>query len=410
MIFIEGDVLCISDIDSRIYKYDLRNYKKIFIVGAGKSSTQMALNLEKIFSTYTIQGCIVTKYGFAEKLNYLDVIEAGHPLPDGNSLKAGERISQIIKTAGKNDLILVLLSGGASSLLALPKENISLDDKIYITNKLLKKGANISELNFIRKSLSKIKGGGLSRLAYPAEVVSVILSDVLYHKLDLVGSGPTLNFVCNDELFIKILRKYHFDEDFIKSLIVKLKGSQQNDKLIKSENILIANNDSMLKSIVQEAKRLGYKPFVLKEKIVGDVRSASKKYIRSVTKIIRQHENEKKICIISGGETTVEVKGSGRGGRNLEFALLLMNDIAQIPGSLILSAGTDGDDGNSGVAGGIVHSNSRKIMHKNAINYRQLLEDNDTLSFFETLGDTVNIGHTGTNVMDVQVFLKIQKE
>ncbi|MBA3071044.1 MAG: DUF4147 domain-containing protein, partial [Nitrospirae bacterium] len=347
--------------------YQDNNFKKLIVVGFGKAASAMAKAMEDELPDLIDTGIVVTKYGHAEntefgvksselgpkKLKKIKVIEAGHPVPDENGLNATEEIIKLLKNADENTLVVCLISGGGSALLAAPYEDISLDEKQKITQLLLKAGADINELNTVRKHISNVKGGRLAEIAYPAKIVSLILSDVIGDRLDVIASGPTSpdKTTYNDAL--QVLKKYALMDKVPRSIIEILnKGvnniipetpKDDNPAFEKVENIIIGSSRKTLEAAKTKAESFGLQTEVISSEITGEAREVGRQLAIKTRDALSVRRDEK-ICLISGGETTVTVKGAGIGGRNMELALAFAMEIEGIEGITLLSAGTDGTD------------------------------------------------------------------
>lgn len=397
-------------IEKNIYNLDL--YENIYVIGAGKAVCSMALSVEEILGDRIARGIIVTKYSHKKNLSRIEVIEAGHPMPDENGVKAVEKIIGLLKGIKRGDLIIVLLSGGASSLLPAPNENISLNDKKIVTGLLLKSGAAIDEINAVRKHISRIKGGQLASLIYPAEAVCLILSDVIGDRLNVIASGPTVPDNSTFKDAIDILKKYSIwnntPRPVINYLLKGLKGEiaetpkPANPAFRRINNIIIGNNKAAVSAAEKKAKELGYHTMVLSTFVEGEAREIGKLF-GAIAKEIAEFERpiKRKACIIAGGETTVTVKGKGKGGRAQEFALSAALMINGLKDAAIVGVGTDGTDGPTDAAGAIADGTTVKRANEKGLDVKMYLENNDSYSFFKKLNDLIITGPTNTNVNDL---------
>ncbi len=369
----------------------------------------MARAAEQTLGPRIRAGFVNTKYGHAPSgadpqvgarppglatgsLRRIEVLECGHPIPDEHGMRGAERIAEIACSAREGDLLLCLISGGASALLPLPPLGISLAQKQTITERLLARGATIDEFNCVRKHMSRIKGGQLARLAYPASVCSLILSDVIGERLDVIGSGPTAPDHSTLADAKAILEKY--------GIRAKLAGEtpKPGDPVFRNvRNILVGNNRLAVAAGAAKAKELGFRTVILATEIQGEAREIARVYAGIAKELARAG---KPVCVISGGEPTVTVRGKGLGGRNQEFALAAAIDIAGLKDVVIFSAGTDGTDGPTDAAGAFATGST--ALHANA---QAALANNDSYHFFEAAGGLVKTGPTGTNVMDIQIVL-----
>ena len=397
--------------------FSIKEWEHIYVIGAGKASAAMALETENILGNYIEKGIVVTKYNHALPLQKIHCIEAGHPLPDDNSISAGKAIMKIVQQAGEKDIIISLISGGASALLADHPPGISINHLQELFELLLRSGATIDEMNIVRKHLSEIKGGQLARAAYPATMVSLILSDVIGDPLDVIASGPTAPDPASFNDAYEVLEKYKLREKVhpvIMEWIQKgLDGSipdtpKTGDKIFKRTfNHLIANNRIALKAAAEKARALGYAPFILTGKLKGEAREQAREFIEYLSK----QYCTKPACILMGGETTVTIKGRGKGGRNQEFALAALVELTknysvnERPIPLILSAGTDGSDGPTDATGAMVDAETIDAVKKLSLEVTAYLNDNDSYNFFRQAGGHIITGPTQTNVMDIVIAL-----
>jgi glycerate 2-kinase len=396
----------------RRLRIDPAPYRNIFVIGAGKASAQMARAIERLLGTRISGGLISVKDGHGAKLRRIEIHECGHPLPDARGVASARRIAQIASQAGPDDLVICLISGGASALLPLPAPPITLAEKQKTTRLLLHCGASIHEINCVRKHISRIKGGQLARLAYPATLLTLILSDVIGDDLDVIGSGPTVpdrsTFADARAIFEKyrIWNKLPFPvRDRLSSAVEET--PKPGDKIFENtNNIIVGSNALAVNAAAIEARRLGFHTLVLSTFIEGEAREVARVHV-AIAKEIRATGRPLKTpaCVISGGETTVTIRSSGLGGRNQEFALAAALDIAGLRDVAILSAGTDGTDGPTDAAGAIAYGTTLAHAEKLGLDAAAFLAHNDSYRFFETTGDLIKTGPTGTNVADVQVIL-----
>ena len=396
--------------------FDLDAFDKIFVVGSGKASSAMAQTIEEIFGDRLTKGVITTKYGHLLPLKKIKIIEAGHPIPDQKGYEGAKRIQRLLKESGPKDLVIFLLSGGGSALLPFPASHIDLKEKQEATQLLLDCGADIKEINTIRKHISMIKGGWLAKWAYPSTVIGFILSDVVGDQLDVIGSGPTVPDHSTFEEAWEILKKY----DLLKEISLSIQKQLRSGKEGKVEetpkpgevvfekvyNSLIGSNILALLEAKKEAESLGLNTVILSSSIEGETREAAR-FHTAVAKEVISSENPipRPACILSGGETTVTIKGNGLGGRNQEFVLAGALEISGIEKVVILSGGTDGSDGPTDATGALADHTTVQRAKNMGMNPKVYLENNDAYSFFQKLGDLLITGPTHTNVMDVRVLL-----
>jgi len=408
--------------------FDLDDWNGLIVIGAGKATARMALAIEHICGNRISGGCIVVKYGHTETLQYIPMIEAGHPIPDENGVRGASEILSLCSAADTRTLVINLMSGGGSALLPLPGRHrasghditFSLNDKQVVTRLLLECGATINEINCIRKHLSGIKGGQLARAIAPATSVSLILSDVVGDRLDAIASGPTVPDPTSYADVGQILGKYrltHKMPDKLQELVrlgqagVVPETPKPGDPLFtRTTNFLIGTNFLSLQAAAQRARQLGYKPVILSSQITGEAREVAKVFY-GIGKDARKHRllGEGDLCIIAGGETTVTIRGQGKGGRNQEMALAFLAEIASCPedaeGLAFLSAATDGNDGPTDAAGACVHKGLLALARASDCDIDTYLNDNNAYAFFDRIDRLLKTGPTNTNVCDLQLML-----
>lgn len=391
---------------------DLDRYEHIFVVGAGKAGGTMARAVEQFLGDRISLGCVNVKDGDAAKTQHIELRYCGHPFPDERGLSGAKRIAEICGEAGKQDLVICLLSGGASALTPYPAPPITLAEKQETTRLLLDCGASIHEINAVRKHISAIKGGQLARIAAPAHVLSLILSDVVGDDLDVIGSGPTAPDSSTFQTAFAILEKYRLRDRVPARVRERLRNGatetpKASDPLFENvENIIIGSNQKSLESAARAAKDLGYKTMILSSGIEGETRDVGRMHA-AIARQIRTYGQPMRppACVISGGETTVTMSGgTGKGGRNQEFALAAAIDASGLEDILILSAGTDGSDGPTDAAGAMADGATVKRARLSA---PEALLHHDAYPFFQEVGDLVITGSTGTNVMDLHLILVI---
>jgi hydroxypyruvate reductase len=407
----DSDALIVSG-----HEYDLKNYARVMVVGAGKASAAMAAAVEEIVGDRISEGLVNVKYQHVEKLEKVRLNEAGHPLPDESGLAGARQMAEMLGRAGERDLVLCLISGGGSALLPLPADGISLSEKQEVTKKLLACGATINEMNAARKHLSKIKGGQLARLAHPATVIALILSDVVGDPLDVIASGPTAPDNSTFADVKNLFTKYELWKNLPKPIAARIEKGiageiaetpKADDAIFsKVQNVVIGSNILALRAAEDMAKSLGYHPLVLSSFVEGETRDVAQVHAAIAKEIlVSGNPLSRPACVISGGETTVTLRGSGKGGRNQEFTLAAAIAIAGLQDTLIFSAGTDGTDGPTDAAGALCDGETVSRGAAAGLNANQHLEQNDAYPFFQTLGDLVITGPTNTNVMDLRLIL-----
>lgn len=396
--------------------YDLDRFKKIFIIGAGKATASMAQAAEKILASRITSGIISVKYGHSMPLDYTSVIEAGHPVPDENSVTAANKILDTARKAGEDDLVICLLSGGGSSLLCLPAEGISLEDKQAAIRLLLSCGAKIEEINTIRKHLSGIKGGRLARAVWPARLLVLIVSDVIGDRLDVIASGPAVADPSTYSQALSIISRYGIYKKMPGSVIAHLEAGvrgvieetpKPGDSCFETAaHFIVASNKTAIETAAMEAERRGYNALVLTTMLEGEARQAAL-FLTSVAKEIKKNKRPvpPRACIIAGGETTVTIRGKGKGGRNQEMALAGALAMEGEEDMVMLCCGSDGTDGPTDAAGAVSDPYTAQKARSAGIEPEIYLEKNDSYNFFKKIGGHVITGPTQTNVMDIYMVL-----
>ncbi len=400
--------------------YDLGRFARIIVIGAGKGTAQMAKAMEEILGDRIDQGIIIVKYGHGRLLEKITQREAGHPLPDESGMRATAGIRELLKAAGEESLVICLLSGGASSLLVAPAEGISLNDKRVTTELLLSSGADIHELNAVRKHLSSVKGGRLAEIAYPATIITVMLSDVIGDRPDVIASGPMVPDPTTFRDALNVIHKYSLEKKLpsgVFSLLhMGVSGVMPDTPksgaafFQKTRNIIAGSIRQSLDAAWKRAEELGLKTELLSSELQGEAKDAAHVLAsRALGARSSMGSGDKPRCLLSGGETTVTVRGTGKGGRNQELALAFALRIEGERGITMLSAGTDGSDGPTDAAGAIVDGETVPTARAFGMDPAVYLENNDSYTFFNRLdalsGQAYHVmtGPTGTNVMDIQI-------
>jgi len=396
--------------------YHLPQYKNLYVIGAGKATAPMAAALEDILEDRISEGIITVKYDHLADLQRIHLIEAGHPLPDPNGEKGANAILNLVKKSGKDDLILCLISGGGSALLPLPFSGITLKDKQDTIKVLLSCGATIHEINTLRKHISKIKGGRLAQAAYPATIISLILSDVVGDDLDIIASGPTVPDSSSFADCMEILERHHIKDKIPESISNHIESGisgkiSETPKtgapaFKRTQNLIIASNIESLIAAKDKAEHLEYNVILLSSMIVGETRYAAQIHGAIAKEIIKTgNPLSPPACILSGGETTVTISGNGLGGRNQEFALAAAIDISGHKEIVVLSGGTDGTDGPTDAAGAFSDTYTLERAKEMGLDPYHFLANNDAYHFFKKLDDLLITGPTNTNVMDLRILL-----
>jgi glycerate 2-kinase len=399
-------------VERRLREKNYSKFRNIFVIGAGKAGASMAQATERVLGRRITAGLINVKDGHLAKLRRIELNECGHPLPDERGAAGARGIAQIAAAAGPGDLVLCLVSGGASALLPLPAEGITLEEKQSVTRLLLASGANIHEINAVRKHLSLIKGGQLARLAAPAAVEALLLSDVIGDDLDVIGSGPAAPDASTFAGAVAILQKFNLMDRLPASVKSRLEQGvrgeieetpKPGDPLFaRVRNVVVGSNRLALTAAARKARELGYRTLVLASGVQGETRDIAGMHAAIAHEIVDSSEPVRPpACIITGGETTVTLKGEGLGGRNQEFVLAAALGIAGLDNVVVFSAGTDGSDGPTDAAGAVADGNT---LARNS-EAQRFLDRNDSYHYFEPLGDLIKTGPTNTNVMDVRIVL-----
>lgn len=406
-----GGVLKVGPVPYRLDQFD-----RIVVLGAGKASAAMAKALERILGSRISAGLINTKYGHLEKLKRIELNECGHPVPDQAGIDGARQIAALAESCSARDLVFCLISGGASALTPLPVPPITLEEKQAATKLLLASGATIHEINSVRKHISGIKGGQLARLAAPATVVALMLSDVIGDSLDVIGSGPTAPDMSTFASAWAVFEKYGIAERLPSAVAERFRAGMAGEIaetpksgdtcFRKAQNLIVGSNRLAVDAAAARARELGYKPLVLSTLIEGETKDVAAMHAAIARETLLSGRPAKPpVCLISGGETTVTIRGEGLGGRNQEFALAAAIALDGIPGIVAFSGGTDGTDGPTDAAGAIADGATVARAQALGRNPAATLAANDSYHFFEALNDLVKTGPTGTNVMDVRLML-----
>ncbi|MBI5308906.1 MAG: glycerate kinase [Planctomycetes bacterium] len=395
--------------------YNLDAYKNIYVIGFGKASGYMAVALEEMLNERITSGVVNVRYGYSAPCRIVKVNQAGHPLPDVAGMQGTREILRLVNNVGENDLVFCLISGGGSALFELPCNGITLEELRQTTELLLKCGARIDEINTIRKHISQVKGGRLAKLCR-GEIVSLVLSDVVNDPLDAIASGPTASDNTVFSHCERILAKYRISPKI--PLSVKkhihngLEGKaeetpKETDAAFhKVQHVIIGNVGTALRAAAEKAKALGYHTSIHSSSIEGEAREAAKIFGAMAREIHASGNPAKRpACIIAGGETTVTMQRHGLGGRNQEFTLSAALEIDGLANTVILSAGTDGTDGNTDAAGAVADGLTIARAKELRIDPEAHLSGHNAYDFFKSQNSLVMTGPTKTNVMDIVVLL-----
>lgn len=411
--------------------YDLATFERIIVVGAGKATARMALAVESLLGNRIAAGLVVVKEEHTAPLKIIEQVEASHPVPNKAGIAGAQRILDMVRAADEKTLVICLLSGGASALLVAPADGVThggltLPDKQEATRLLLNAGASINELNAVRKHLSAVKGGRLAQVAYPAQLVTLIISDVIGDAQDVIGSGPTSPDNSTFAEAWAVIEKFGLQKklpprvaDYLQRGIAGQvpETVKANDTCLnKTHNMIIAGIHQALDAANEMAVQLGYSAQIISDALQGEARDAARFLAQTARDELAGMQVNQRRCLLCGGETTVAVRGNGKGGRNQEFALAFALEIEGLRGVVMLSAGTDGNDGPTDAAGAMVDGNTASHARELGLDPLRYLANNDSYAFFQQLDSAsgahshFKTGPTGTNVMDIQVVLLIKED
>ncbi len=384
---------------------------KLTVIGAGKAGAPMAQAVEEIVKPDDYLGAVSVKYGHIAPTEFILLYQAGHPLPDENTLRFTHSLVSLLEEQTKNDLVLCLFSGGASALMELPVESVTLDDLRVFTKELLRCGATIYEINSLRKHISRVKGGQIARLAQPARVVSLILSDVLGSPLDVIASGPTAPDSSTFADCLVIVEKYQLRATFPRSILAHYERGtrgeiaetpKENDAMFaRVTNLIIADNQIACDAAANAARARGYEVQLLSTQMQGEAREIGKQLGQRAKRDMRAVP----LCLLGGGEPTVTLRGNGKGGRAQELVLAAALEIDGDDEIVVMSAGTDGTDGPTDAAGAIADNTTLLRARAMGLDARAFLQNNDAYHFFAALNDLIITGPTNTNVNDLMIVL-----
>lgn len=397
--------------------YSLSPEQKIWVIGSGKASSSMAEGLEDALGDLIADGMVICPYGTKKRTPHIQQFEAAHPIPDENSIAAGYEIVDFIRQVPAGDILIYCLSGGTSSLLCLPYPELDIEDIQQTYQLLLSSGANIHEMNIVRKHLSVVKGGGLLGYMNPnVQLIDLIISDVPGDKLEDIGSGPTTPSQSTSNDVVNILHKFNIYDKIpinVRSFLNKRvqeesneeKAAKQND-LVHHQIVMLGTANKLAQRAGEMAEKKGYHILVSSDSYNGDVKKISKKISSDAISVLSRDEPvEKPAALIFFGESSVEVKGNGKGGRNQEMALASAISVEGQHHITMLSVGTDGRDGPTDAAGAIINSNTALVARKKGLEPENYLQNNDSYTFFSEMDSLIKTGPTGNNLMDLQIVL-----
>ncbi|MBY0438131.1 MAG: glycerate kinase, partial [Burkholderiales bacterium] len=385
---------------------------RVLVIGAGKAAASMARAVEAAWASDLdrIEGMVITRYGHALPCRKIEVVEAGHPVPDAAGVAATARLLERVSGLAAGDLVLCLISGGGSALLACPPPSVPLEDKQALSRALLASGADIGEMNCVRKHLSRIKGGRLALACHPARLVTLAISDVPGDGLETIASGPTVADTTTAADALRVLARYRLHEPASALAFLRTAGAETpkpgDPRLANAVTRLVARPQDALEAAAAVARAAGYAPLILGDAIEGEARDVARVLGAMAMQVVRHGQPVPPRCVLlSGGETTVTVRGKGRGGRNVEFLLALAAVLRGQAGVHAIAADTDGIDGAGPAAGALIGPDTWLRAGQAGLDPAALLADNDGHAFFECLGDAVVTGPTHTNVNDFRAIL-----
>jgi glycerate 2-kinase len=403
-------------------QYELDKFKRVVIIGIGKAAFPMAAAMEEILDDWLETGIILTKDGYTAsasrmgqgRLQRTRIFVSGHPLPDARGVTAAQEISHLLQSLNNNDLVIFLISGGGSALLNSPVIGVTLDDLQKFTNLLLRSGATINQLNTLRKHLDLVKGGGLARLAYPAVMVTLVLSDVIGDPLEVIASGPTVADISTFEDAWSVIEQFNLETEIPVSIHSYLDQGRRGEVpetlkpgapvFDRTQQLIIANNYQAVSAAARQAGESGLEALILTSFLQGEAREAGRMMAALARQIRATGEPVKPpACLIAGGETTVTIRGDGKGGRNQELALASLSELAGLSKVVLVALATDGGDGPTDAAGAVVTGESLERALSMGLDPQKFLERNDAYPFFEKLGDLLLSGPTQTNVNDLTI-------
>lgn len=398
------DNLPYKAVENALSEFKLKDKDNIYILSIGKAAWTMCKAACDCLDDKIRKGIIITKYGHSQgDLEKITIIEAGHPITDENSIKGTEMAIDMANSLSENDILLFLISGGGSALFEKPLGDLTLDEIIDINNQLLLSGADIVEINMIRKRLSAVKAGRFAKIAHPAKVFTIVLSDVLGDRIDSIASGPAAADLTTSTEALKVIDKYGIK---VPGKVMDYLSIETPKQIENVETIVTGSVKTLCYSAAKHAESLGYKPYILSTTMNCEAREAGK-LIGSIAREINNGKYTLKspCAVIFGGETVVHITGNGKGGRNQELSLAAANEIEELEDVILFSIGSDGTDGPTDAAGGIVDGRTKGILLEKGIKIEDALQNNDSYNALKAANALVITGPTGTNVNDLTVLL-----
>jgi len=398
------------------FEQELISLNSVYLIGAGKAVLPMALAACEVIGVDLEKGILIAKHennAIQSKLpEYVTTLTGDHPIPSEKSVDSTRKMVEVLSNLKADDLVIFLLSGGGSALMTLPFDTISIEDLKQVTEELLRSGATIEEMNIVRKHLDTIKGGGLARKVYPAKLITLVLSDVVGDALEAIASGPTVADASTFANALEVLNKYYLTEKTSPKIIEHLElgkiGSlpetvKQDEKFLKYSQIhIIGSVQTAVQAAYKKATEEGFHAKILTTQLKGEAKQIGMELGGELKQVVLGKSDLKKpTCIIAGGETTVTVRGDGKGGRNQELALSAAREIKNLSNCLLISIATDGEDGPTDAAGAIVDGNTIPKGKSQGLNVEKYLQRNDAYHYLEKTGSLIRIGPTGTNVNDL---------
>lgn len=397
-------------------EYDLDRYDRILVVGGGKAGAPMAQAIEETLGDRITAGILNVKYGYGGPSKIIEIHEAGHPIPDEQGVAGARKMVDMLSDSDDRTLVIALISGGGSALMVAPVEGVTLKDKGQLTDSLLRSGATINEINTVRKHLSQVKGGGLARLAMPADIISLMVSDVIGSPLDVIASGPTVADTSTFRDVWGVVEKFGLVDDLPASIRARLEAGlagqiqdtpKAGDPIFdKTVNVIVTSNEIAANAAIEKARSEGLNTLLLSTWVEGEAREIAH-VATAIAKEIEYSGNPvaPPACVVAGGETTVNVRGQGVGGRNQEMALAAAIQMAGLQRSLVMTLATDGSDGPNDAAGGVVDGATVEEAVRAGLDPNAFLADNDSYNFFKQIDDQLITGPTNTNVNDLVFIL-----